>query len=75
MEPDIEWPRSDIFVVRVMRRSGREPAGVIHHVRTGEKRRFDDLPALGAAIAEMRDHGPRERPGAEPPEAGHARRT
>jgi hypothetical protein len=60
MASDVERTRSDTFVVKVMHRPGAGPAGVIHHVRTGEKRSFDDVHGLAAAIAEMSEPGPQD---------------
>jgi hypothetical protein len=52
MDSEIVARRGDIFVVRLAGSSARL-AGLIQHVRTGEKRRFESLEALGLAIQEM----------------------
>jgi len=53
MEFEANRRRSDTFVVHVAVTDAGELAGVVHHVRTGEKRRFETLDDLGAAIRGM----------------------
>ena len=53
MELEASRRRSDTFVIHVTVNAAGELAGVIHHVRTGEKRRFEKLDDLGAAIRGM----------------------
>jgi hypothetical protein len=51
--------RPDTFVIQVTANAGGELAGVIHYVRTREKRRFEGLEELSAAIRGM---GRRDQP-------------
>jgi hypothetical protein len=53
MEFEADRRRSDTFVIHVAVSHAGELVGVVHHVRTGEKRRFDKLDDLGAAIRGM----------------------
>ena len=53
MELEADRRRSDTFVIHVTVNYSGELAGVVHHVRTGEKRRFEGLDDLGAAIRGM----------------------
>lgn len=53
MESEILPPRPNTFVIHVSSNATGELAGHIHHVRTGEKRRFDDFQGLSAAILGM----------------------
>jgi hypothetical protein len=50
-EPDLRRPHT--FVIRVAPHRGGELAGLIHDVRTGEKRRFSGVADLGAALRGM----------------------
>jgi len=45
--------RPETFVVQVASDVAGDLAGLIRHVRTGERRRFEGLAALGAAIRDM----------------------
>jgi hypothetical protein len=58
MEFEADRRRSDTFVIHVAANHAGELAGVVHHVRTGEKRRFESLDDLGAAIRRMVSGGP-----------------
>jgi hypothetical protein len=53
MESEPEPRRPETFVVRLAGDATAPLAGLIHHVRTGEKRRFEGLVELGMAIQEM----------------------
>ena len=53
MESEILPGRTNTFVIHVSSNTSGEVAGHIHHVRTGEKRRFDDFQGLSAAILGM----------------------
>ena len=57
MEFEANRRRSDNFVIHVTVNAAGELAGVVHHVRTGEKRRFERLDDLGAAIRAMASAG------------------
>jgi hypothetical protein len=58
MEFEANRRRSDTFVVHVTVNAAGELAGVVHHVRTGEKRRFERLDDLAAAIRWIVSDGP-----------------
>ena len=53
MESETGPRRPDTFVVRLAGDAGAPLAGLIHHLRTGEKRRFDGLDELGMALRDM----------------------
>lgn len=53
MEPEAERRRPDTFVVQVTSSGDGDLAGLVRHVRTGEKRQFAELDELSAAIREM----------------------
>ena len=53
MEFEPNRRRSDTFVIHVAVSDSGELVAVVHHVRTGEKRRFERLDDLGAAIRAM----------------------
>jgi hypothetical protein len=53
MESEPGPRRPETFVVRLAGDATTPLAGLIHHVRTGEKRRFEGLEGLGMAIQEM----------------------
>jgi len=53
VESEIPARRPKTFVIHVSSSPTGEVAGHIHHVRTGEKRRFDDFQGLSAAILGM----------------------
>ena len=57
MEFEPNRRRSDTFVIHVALNDAGELVGVVHHVRTGEKRRFERLDDLGAAIHRMASGG------------------
>jgi len=57
MEFEANRRQSDTFVIHVAVNHAGELAGVVHHVRTGEKRRFEKLDDLGAAIRGMASGG------------------
>lgn len=60
MEHELDAPPRHTFVIRVGGREGERLSGVIHHVATGEKRRFDGLADLVAAIRRIvRGEAPR----------------
>ena len=66
MELEANRRRSDTFVIHVAVNDDGELAGIVHHVRTGEKRRIERLDDLGAAIRGMvsgghSGHGPAHR--------------
>jgi len=46
-------PSSVTFVVRATRQPDGRLAGVVEHVRSGEKQRFDDAVAIGRLIERM----------------------
>lgn len=52
MDGELEQ-RPDTFVVHVAAGQGGALTGHIHHIRTGEKRRFDDVQGLTAALLGM----------------------
>ena len=62
MEFEANRRRSDTFVIHVAVSDSGELIAVVHHVRTGEKRRFERLDDLGAAIRGMLGGG-RSGPG------------
>jgi hypothetical protein len=45
--------RPDTFVVRLVPGQTQLLAGLIHNVRTGERRRFEGLEGLGVAIEDL----------------------
>jgi len=53
MEPEAERRRPDTFVVQVTLSVAGDLAGLVRHVRTGEKRQFAELDELSAAIRDM----------------------
>jgi hypothetical protein len=57
MEFEANRRRSDTFVIHVAVNDVGELAGVVHHVRTGEKRRFERLDDLSAVIRGMTSDG------------------
>jgi hypothetical protein len=57
MEFEANRRRSDTFVIQVAVSDSGELVAVVHHVRTGEKRRFERLDDLGAAIRGMLSSG------------------
>ena len=57
MEFEANRRRSDTFVIHVAVNDVGELAGIVQHVRTGEKRRFERLDELGAAIHGMVSDG------------------
>jgi len=60
MEYELDAPPRHTFVIRVGGREGERLSGVIHHIATGEKRRFDGLADLVAAIRRIvRGEAPR----------------
>jgi hypothetical protein len=60
-------PEVVTFVIRLVAEKGGRVAGIVERVRSGEKRRFRDLEAIGPLIAAML------RGGAEDGEAPEAR--
>jgi hypothetical protein len=57
MEFEANRRRPDTFVIHVAVSDSGELVAVVHHVRTGEKRRFERLDELGAAIRGMVSSG------------------
>jgi hypothetical protein len=57
MEFESNRRRSDTFVIHVAANDVGELTGTVHHVRTGEKRRFERLDDLGATIRRMVSDG------------------
>lgn len=55
MESAVDTRRPHTFVVQVAANGSGELAGLIRHVRTGEKRRFEGLDGLNTAIRGMVD--------------------
>jgi hypothetical protein len=53
MEHGLDDGRPATFMIRVLPGAAGSLSGHIHHLRTGEKRRFDDVQELGAALLEM----------------------
>jgi hypothetical protein len=53
MEPEAERRRPDTFVIQVTPTGTGDLAGLVRHVRTGEKRPFQGLAALSEAIRGM----------------------
>jgi hypothetical protein len=45
--------RPDTFVVRLVPGQTEQISGLIHNVRTGERRRFEGLEGLGVAIEDL----------------------
>ena len=45
--------RPDTFVVRLVPGQTQALSGLIHNVRTGERRRFEGLEGLGVAIEDL----------------------
>ena len=45
--------RPDTFVVRLVSGEPQSLSGLIHNVRTGERRRFEGLDGLGVAIQDL----------------------
>jgi hypothetical protein len=56
MDSEHDQPRPETFVIQVAPSAAGELAGVIHYVRTREKRRFHGLNELSAAIRGMGRH-------------------
>jgi hypothetical protein len=52
VEP-LDQARPDTFVIHVATNAAGELAGVVHYVRTREKRRFEGMEELSAAIRGM----------------------
>ena len=48
----LEWRRFDTFVVKILR-ADDGLSGLVQHVRTGERQRFEGLASLGEAIGRM----------------------
>lgn len=53
MESDLKRRRPDTFVVQVTTNARGELTGLVRHVATGEKRRFERLEDLGTAVRSM----------------------
>ena len=53
MEPEAERRRPDTFVIQVTATVAGDLAGLVRHVRTGEKRQFEGLEGLSDAIRGM----------------------
>jgi hypothetical protein len=53
MDPGLEPSRPDTFMVRVVPGAAGSLAGHIHHLRTGERRRFENVHELGTVLLEM----------------------
>jgi hypothetical protein len=53
MEPETGWRRFDTFVVKVLRGTGDALSGIVQHVRTGEKLRFEGFEDLRQALIEL----------------------
>ena len=53
MQPDLERPRPQTFVIQVAASEAGDLTGLIQHVRTGQKRRFEGADGLCAAIRDM----------------------
>ena len=53
MEESLDRARPETFVMQVAPNATGELVGVIHYVRTREKRRFEGLEELSAAIRGM----------------------
>ena len=53
MEPEPGRRRPDTFVIQVTPTGAGGLAGLVRHVRTGEKRQFAELEELGRAIRAM----------------------
>jgi hypothetical protein len=53
MDDQLDPIRPETSVLRVSRSAAGELVGLIHHVRTGEKRRFEGLAQLNAAARGM----------------------
>jgi hypothetical protein len=53
MDIDTEWLRFDTFVVKVVRGSGDVLSGIVQHVQTGEKLRFEGFEDLCQVLVEM----------------------
>lgn len=60
MEP---LPRAATFIVRVSQSDGGPVTGTVERAQTGEKQRFDGLPAIGALSARMLGEPPIQRIG------------
>ena len=69
MDSEIEPRRPATFVVRLAGDAEGSISGLIHDVRTGEKRRFEDLEGLGLAIQEMAVRDPDRRDAPDAPGA------
>jgi len=53
MDHDLPESRPATFVLRVSAGATGSLSGHVHHLRTGEKRRFDDVHELSAALLDM----------------------
>ena len=53
MKEPLDQARPDTFVIHVATNAAGELTGVVHYVRTREKRRFEGIEELGAAIRGM----------------------
>ena len=53
MDDDLPSARPATFVLRVSAGDAGTLSGLIHHLRSGEKRRFDNVHELSAALFQM----------------------
>jgi len=53
MEPETPRRRPDTFVIQVAPTAAGDLAGLVRHVRTGERRQFEGLDGLREAIRGM----------------------
>ena len=56
MKEELDRVRPETFVIHVVPSATGDLTGVIHYVRTREKRRFEGLEELSAAIRGMGRH-------------------
>jgi hypothetical protein len=53
MDHDLPPARPVTFILRILAGAVGSLSGHIHHLRTGEKRKFEDVQELGTALLEM----------------------